>query len=694
MRLPTTLLFNAPSIRPGFLGNLRLVVGLPGCRQLVLRRRAPLVLLVLLRSSRRFLRLLASLARRGRTARVRLPFPHPLEAPAAPGVKEKEPERSLPDRTSLPLRVGGCLALHWRQWQAIGAETWVVIVLRDGYQVPFTDSPPPLSRTPVSFPTYRAVSPRAQALQQDFKAMLANGALEIALDPGPGFYSRLFLVEEAIEVHVGGDGLPVPSPVFRTVDHSPGLHQSLRSCASVGTLSRDQTSPVSGRLVDSCLFGAGSQAGRPVFALALSHPRDCDKREEVRSRALADCEVSWHDHRYRGRQGFSVSGASREIPNCSGELLYHGCSPGTALAGDPRSPGFARAAGPSWSPSDALSAVASQGALVPRVRPSLSSGAIAPGNETGSVLVDGEEPSFDGGPIRDTCSGSSPVFGRVLFGVGCSPSRSTHVRGVVQPEVAAHQSSRDEGSFLGPSVVSRRCHRSSRDNSTVVAYVNKQGGTVSQALCLLASRLLRWTESFDVHLDARYLPGQDNVLADVLSRRGQVVGTEWSLHPQVARSLLRVWGNPSIDLFATCLNAKLPLYCSLVPVPQAVFEGCVSPSMGRPGSLRVPSLSSGRSGGRPCPRVVECRDDSGCTSLAREGVVRRPSASTDPTTSCPALVGQSASAAPLQPLPPRHPRAEPACVATLKRHFRKLGFSGRAAGVLSGCLRSSTSRLY
>ena len=105
------------------------------------------------------------------------------------------------------------------------------------------------------------------------------------------------------------------------------------------------------------------------------------------------------------------------------------------------------------------------------------------------------------------------------------------------------------------------------DNSMVVAYVNKQGGTVSRPLCLLTSRLLRWTESFDVHLDARYLPGESNVLADVLSRRGQVVGTEWSLHPQVARALLRAWGNPSIDLFATCLNAKLPLYCSLVPDP-------------------------------------------------------------------------------------------------------------------------------
>ena len=110
------------------------------------------------------------------------------------------------------------------------------------------------------------------------------------------------------------------------------------------------------------------------------------------------------------------------------------------------------------------------------------------------------------------------------------------------------------------------------DNSMVAVYVNRQGGTVSRALCSLTSRLLRWTESLDIHLDARYLPGQANVLADLLSRRGQVVGTEWSLHPQVARSLLHVWDNPSIDLFATSLNAKLPLYCSLIPDPEAAFE--------------------------------------------------------------------------------------------------------------------------
>ena len=228
------------------------------------------------------------------------------------------------------------------------------------------------------------------------------------------------------------------------------------------------------------------------------------------------------------------------------------------------------------------------------------------------------------------------------------------------------------------------------DNSTVVAYVNKQGGTVSRSLCLLTSRLLRWTESFDVHLDARYLPGESNVLADVLSRRGQVVGTEWSLHPQVARALLRAWGNPSIDL-PQCEAAPVLLAC---PGSPGHLRGCVSPSLERPGSVRVPSLCSGRSGDRPRPGVVACRDDSGRASLAREGVVRRLAASTDPTTPGSALLGQAASATPLQSVPSRRPRAEPSHVATLKRHYRKSGFSGRAARVLSGVLRESSSRLY
>ena len=89
------------------------------------------------------------------------------------------------------------------------------------------------------------------------------------------------IIEEAVEVHVGGDSLPVQSTVLRSVDCSPGLYQGLCGGVSLGTLSRDQTAPLPGRLVGSLLLGEESQGVDQGAPLALSHPRDCDKREEV-----------------------------------------------------------------------------------------------------------------------------------------------------------------------------------------------------------------------------------------------------------------------------------------------------------------------------------------------------------------------------------------------------------------------------
>ena len=147
--------------------------------------------------------------------------------------------------------------------------------------------------------------------------------------------------------------------MLRSVDCSPGLYQGLRGGVSLGTLPRDQTTPLSGRLVGSLLLGEEGQAVDQGAPLDLSHPRDCDKREEVGSRALAVCEVPRYDHRYQCRQGFPVSSQSREIPCGSGEIFFHAISPSPALAGDSGSPGFAGTVGSSQSSSDAFLAVAS-----------------------------------------------------------------------------------------------------------------------------------------------------------------------------------------------------------------------------------------------------------------------------------------------------------------------------------------------
>ena len=386
-------------------------------------------------------------------------------------------------------------------------------------------------------------------------------------DPNPR------IIEEAVEVHVGGDSLPVQSPVLRSVDCSPGLYQSLRGGVSLGTLSRDQTTPLPGRLVGSLLLGEESQGVDQGAPLALSHPRDCDKREEVGSRALAVCEVPRYDHRYWCRQGLPVASQSREVPYGSGEILFHAISPSSALGhlasmerlvphGRLRMRSLQCHLKMHWSPeSDPPSLPV---ALPEEARRDLSWWMV---RDHLLVGVRFGTPAPDLHLYSDTSSSGwgAHILDQNVSGVWSAQEKLLHINllemkalflglQAFQEDVAGHH-------------VTAMC-----DNSTVVAYVNKQGGTVSRALCLLTSRLLRWTESFDVHLDARYLPGESNVLADVLSCRGQVMGTEWSLHPQVARALLRAWGNPSIDLFATCLNEKLPLYCLLVPDPQAVFE--------------------------------------------------------------------------------------------------------------------------
>ena len=107
------------------------------------------------------------------------------------------------------------------------------------------------------------------------------------------------------------------------------------------------------------------------------------------------------------------------------------------------------------------------------------------------------------------------------------------------------------------------------DNTTVVAYINKEGGMKSGSLCALLWRILSCCTRQQVTLRACHIPGRLNVIADKLSRLGQTIQTEWSLHPAVFQAVCARWHQPQVDLFATRFNNKLPQFVSPVPDPQA-----------------------------------------------------------------------------------------------------------------------------
>jgi len=106
------------------------------------------------------------------------------------------------------------------------------------------------------------------------------------------------------------------------------------------------------------------------------------------------------------------------------------------------------------------------------------------------------------------------------------------------------------------------------DNTSAVAYINRQGGTHSPDLCLVAWVLWKWCHLHDIHLRASHIAGKVNLLADALSR-GRVSQGEWELAPRWVTWLFRNVHRPLVDLFATAENAKLPTFCSRYFHPRA-----------------------------------------------------------------------------------------------------------------------------
>ena len=103
------------------------------------------------------------------------------------------------------------------------------------------------------------------------------------------------------------------------------------------------------------------------------------------------------------------------------------------------------------------------------------------------------------------------------------------------------------------------CIMISTNNTTVVLYINKQGGTHSPNLCVEVWKILQWCLKHHIVVRIRHIPDKFNVLADRLSRIDKIMKTEWVLDQSIA-----IWIYPTLDLFVTRFNHKLPLYVPLV----------------------------------------------------------------------------------------------------------------------------------
>ena len=231
------------------------------------------------------------------------------------------------------------------------------------------------------------------------------------------------------------------------------------------------------------------------------------------------------------------------------------------------------------------------------------------------------------------------------------------------------------------------------DNSTVVAYINKQGGTHSAQMCALLWRIMTWCHHFHITLKARHIPECLNVMADLLFRSKQVQSTEWSLHPQVFKQICQKWFTPHVDLFATHLNHKLPLYVSPIPDPKAWDIDALNINWTGLTAYAYPSTALLLKVIQK-NQTMQLSDHTYSPRLARDALVLGPSAALnrDPTTT--PSVDNTPQTVPQFCVPQQWAASQPPRLVPRSGQLQEQGFSVEVAERIAPPQQSSTRTIY
>ena len=356
-------------------------------------------------------------------------------------------------------------------------------------------------------------------------------------------------LKEIPKVLLQGSGVPVHLPPVRTSHSPPGLYNDRKGSETNGPLKRTQNSPIPGRLADQVPVSGGSPSehsgsSRPNSVLGVDNKSGKIRTETysgvfVRGLRIpprfSPCKT--HSREMAQTSGFDPT---TQVKTCFDCKMFDVSNWVASLNGEN---------GPGGTPSHEALSVSPQGAL-----------------EISSVA--GQPPSLD----RSHCSPPRLVAKSLQCDERCRPSSQRPQYPTLYRRLKRRLGRSLRPKFYKGSVVGsgkKATYKCPRIEGGLPGPSRLQGPVPESNSVGYDGQLMTWCHHYHITLKARHIPGCLNVMADLLSRSNQVQSTEWSLHPQVFKQICQKWFTPHVDLFATHLNHKLPLYVSPIPDPKA-----------------------------------------------------------------------------------------------------------------------------
>ena len=227
------------------------------------------------------------------------------------------------------------------------------------------------------------------------------------------------------------------------------------------------------------------------------------------------------------------------------------------------------------------------------------------------------------------------------------------------------------------------------DNTTVMSYINKEGGIRLGPLCALLWRILTWCTRHQVTLKVRHIPGRLNVVADKLSRLGQTIQTVVPPSRGLSNYMQQV-ALASDRPICHEVQQQVTSVCVTSTGSLGHSSGCTQSAMGGSGCICLPTSNHLGQSGREVTGLPMQENHSDCSGVAQHALVLGPSDHVQSDPAEPAPLAQPVNTAIQSDPSQKTDKSKYPCKAPRAPAIKEQGFSEAVAARIEAPQRGST----